>query len=110
MTLLNNEMWRPRANVAMKNLHIAKKFTSSVSELKQIYISKVRSHLEYGVNVWNSGLTKHQIFMIERVQRSAMKVIFGKYYKSYSEALNYLNLDTLEKSTKSRKKAMFLKN
>ena len=85
------------ANIAMKNLHIAKKFTSNISELKQIYISKVRSHLEYGVNVWNSGLTKHQVFMLERVQRSAMKVIFGKYFKSYSEALNYLNLETLEK-------------
>ena len=84
----------------MKNLHIAKKFTSNISELKQIYISKVRSHLEYGVNVWNSGLTKHQSFMIERVQRSAMKVIFGKYYLNYVEALKCLNLDTLEKRRK----------
>ena len=88
------------ANIAMKSLHIAKKFTSNISELKQIYISKVRSHLEYGVNVWNSGLTKHQSFMIERVQRSAMKVIFGKYYLNYVEALKCLNLDTLEKRRK----------
>ena len=85
----------------MKSLHIAKKFTSNVSELKQIYISKVRSHLEYGVNVWNSGLTKHQNFNIERVQKSAMKIIFGKHFKNYKSALKDLNLDSLE--TRRRK-------
>ena len=89
------------ANIAMKSLHIAKKFTSKTSELKQIYTSKVRSHLEYGVNVWNSGLTKHQIFNIERVQKSSMKVIFGKHFTNYTEALKNLNLDTLE--TRRRK-------
>ena len=89
------------ANIAMKCLHIAKKFTSNVAELKQIYISKVRSHLEYGVNVWSSGLTKHQNFSIERVQKSSMKVIFGKYFKNYTSALKDLNLDTLE--TRRRK-------
>ena len=89
------------ANVAMRSLHIAKKFTSNISDLKQIYISKVRSHLEYGVNVWNSGLTKHQSFNIERVQKSSMKVIFGKYFKNYKSALKDLNLDTLE--TRRRK-------
>ena len=61
----------------------------------------MRSHLEYGVNVWNSGLTKHQSFSIERVQKSSMKVIFGKYFKNYKSALKDLNLDTLE--TRRRK-------
>ena len=88
------------ANIAMKSLHIAKKFTSKVSELKQIYTSKVRSHLEYGVNVWNSGLTKHQVFNIERVQKSAIKVILGKYFTNYSDALKNLNLDSLENRRK----------
>ena len=45
---------------------------------------------EYGVNVWNSGLTKHQIFNIERVQKSSMKVIFGKNFTNYTEALKNL--------------------
>ena len=89
------------ANIAMKSLHIAKKFTSNISELKQIYISKVRSHLEYGVNVWSSGLTKHQNFSIERVQKTAMKVILGKYFSNYKGALEDLNLDKLE--TRRRK-------
>ena len=103
------------ANIAMKSLHIAKQFTSNVSELKQIYISKVRSHLEYGVNVWSSGLTKHQNFSIERVQKSAMKVIFGKYFSNYKKALNDLNLDKLETRRRKlnlnfAKKSLKLKN
>ena len=61
----------------------------------------MRSHLEYGVNVWSSGLTKHQSFNIERVQKSSMKVIFGKFFKNYKSALKDLNLDTLE--TRRRK-------
>ena len=46
--------------------------------------------------VWHSSLTKKNEGDIERVQRSALKVILKDRYKSYKDALNTLGLQTLK--------------
>ena len=38
---------------------------------------------------------------MERVQKSALKVILGKRYKSYSDALSKLNIESLDDRRKS---------
>ena len=46
--------------------------------------------------VWHSSLTEQNRNDLERVQKSALKVILGEKYQSYNKALIELNLETLE--------------
>ena len=46
--------------------------------------------------VWSSSLTDQNKADLERVQRLTLRIIFGQKYKGYSNALNALNLETLE--------------
>ena len=45
--------------------------------------------------VWHSSLTAENIEDLERVQKVAFKVILGKKYEDYEDALDKLNLQTL---------------
>ena len=46
--------------------------------------------------VWHSGLTQKDKKNLERVQKSALKVILTDRYKNYENALNVMNMDSLE--------------
>ena len=46
-----------------------KKEGACLDDLIDVYIKHVRSILEFGVPVWNSGLTLEEIKDIERVQK-----------------------------------------
>ena len=50
----------------------------------------------YSSVVWHSSLTEKEINSLERVQKSAVKVILKNNYKSYEDALEFLNLDSLQ--------------
>ena len=63
---------------------------------KQIYTMFVRSHVETGVAVWHSGLTKMNRESIERIQKQSMRIIFKNQYSSYENALKIAKLTTLE--------------
>ena len=77
-------------------LHIASKFTRNREHLKQIYKTFVRSNLEFSSNVWHSSLTKENIQDLERVQKAALKVILGRDYFNYEDALKLTKMDSLE--------------
>ena len=47
--------------------------------------------------MWHSSLTKINRKDIERVQKTAVKVILGKSYTTYKNGLKYLNLYTLDR-------------
>lgn len=79
----------------MQLLVKAASFNPPINDLKTIYISFVRSLLEQCCIVWNSSLTEENIKDLERVQKSAMKVIFNTNYKGYRNSLNTLDMDTL---------------
>ena len=85
------------ANMRMKILHTAAKFTSNISDLKLIYNQYIRSVLEYGSNVWHSSLTQQNRNDIERLQKSSVKIILKNNYQSYTEALKFLNMESLDK-------------
>ena len=55
----------------------------------------MRSILEFAVPVWHSSLTGIDRMKIERVQKTAMHIILGNTYRSYSHALKCLSLDSL---------------
>ena len=61
--------------------------------------------LEFGVPVWNSGLTVEETSDIERVQKSFLHIVLGHMYLDYESALIRTDLETLQ----SRRKALCLK-
>merc|ERR1711884_594767 len=56
-----------------------------------------RCKLEQAAPVWHHSITKSEISALERVQRSACRIIFGDSYKSYEDSLDVLKIDSLEK-------------
>ena len=59
-----------------------------------LYKALVRSHLEYGQNIWSPYKQKH-VDMLEKVQKRATKIIPGFWDLSYSQRLAKLRLPTL---------------
>ena len=92
-------------NKRMQLLHKTSKFTNNMKDLKQIYISQVRSKLEQSAVVWHSSLSKKNENDIERVQKAALRIIMKKKYNSYEDALTTLKL----KSLKDRREHLCLK-
>ena len=56
----------------------------------------VRSILEHSAPVWHSSLTKENKDDLERVQKTALRVILGERFKTYKNALDLLDLQTLD--------------
>ena len=69
------------------------------------YIKEIRSVLELAVPAWHSGLTQKQSEDIERIQKTAFKIILGDSYYSYEIACTILESETL----KSRREKLCLK-
>ena len=61
--------------------------------------------LDQSAEVWHSSLSQKNRNDLERVQKSALKCIFGDSYISYEDALKKLRLVTLEE----RREQMSLK-
>ena len=91
----NTEEIVKSCNKRMRILHEASKFTGKMSDLKIIYTMYIRSKLDSSCVVWHSSLTEKQTNSLERCQKAALKVILKNNYKSYEDALQMLNLDSL---------------
>ena len=78
---------------------------ASTSELLDVYQKQVRCLVEYAAPVWTGGLTCEEVNQIERVQKTAFSIILGPSYRGYNEALETLDMETLE----TRRKAINLK-
>ena len=63
--------------------------------MKNIYILFIRSLLEQSSTVWHSSLTQENSDDLERVQKSAIKIIMGSSYQRYKKSLGILDLKTL---------------
>ena len=101
-TITSNLSWNKntsslvrQGNIRMQFLHKASKFTNNIRDLKQIYISQIRSKLEQSAVVWHSSLTQKNDNDLERIQKAALKVILKERYQSYSEALSTLRIKSL---------------
>ena len=85
-----------RANSRMELLRKVASFGTSIEEKRNIYILFIRSILEQSSVVWHSSLTKENEEDLERVQKSALKIILGRKYLNYSQALKDTNLQSLK--------------
>ena len=74
-----------------------KSFGASKSEMVHLWIQYCRSVLEQSAVLWQGGLTEENRSSLERTQKSFVKLILGRKYKNYTQALLQLNLSTLDK-------------
>ena len=86
----------------MQLLNAAAAFTSNRKDLKDIYLTFIRSIVEQSAVVCHSGLSKRNKKDIERVQKAAVRVIMGKSYKNYKKILSELKLDSLKTRRETR--------
>ena len=71
-------------------------FNPPLEDLKSIYNLFVRSLLEQSATVWHSSLTEENSDDIERVQKSAARILLGNAYSGYKKSLAKLGMDTLK--------------
>ena len=83
------------ANIKMRMLQIAAKFIKRKEDLLHIYKTFIRSRLENSCVVWHSSLSKENELDLERVQKSAVKVILKEGYTDYKSGLKTLNIESL---------------
>ena len=84
-----------KANARLQLLRKFASFGRPVDDLKDIYILFVRSILEQSATVWHSSVTVENENDLERVQKSALKIILNEKYTSYQQGLAKLGLETL---------------
>ena len=89
-----------KGNARMQLLRSVRSFTKNRADLKSIYKLFIRSLLELNSTVWHSTLSQENKQDLERVQKTAFKIILGKEYTSYENAQNVLNLRSLEERRK----------
>ena len=111
-TITNDLNWKKNtdrivkeANKRMFFLHKLSKFTNNKQDLKKIYILQIRSKLEQSCVLWHSSITQKCEENLERVQKSALRIILGVQYLNYENALRVLKLQSL----KERRNALCLK-
>ena len=75
-------------------LYQLKRADVAQSDLVTVYISVVRTVLEYACPVWHTNLPKYLSENIEIVQKRALKAIFPR--ESYSDILNNIGIGTLK--------------
>ena len=92
---LNTAMIVKKANARMELLRRVVSFGTPVEDLKTIYMLFIRSLLEQSATVWHSSLTEENVNDLERVQKSALKIILQEKYKTYKQALAQLGLESL---------------
>jgi hypothetical protein len=92
---LNTASIIKKANARMELLRKVASFGASLEDLKTVYILFIRSLLEQSATVWHSSLSQDNIEDLERIQKSACRVMLQEKYQGYKNALNKLDLFTL---------------
>ena len=85
------------ANKRMRLLHVAAKFVNNDQDMVYLYKMFIRSVLEFSAVVCHSSMSQNNVSDIERIQKSALKVVLKERYTDYKSALNELNLESLSK-------------
>ena len=85
-----------RASQRLWILRRLKNLGADATSLRKVYLKQIRSILEFGVPAWQGSLTLSEKTDIERVQKCAVHIMFGKNYSSYQTALKILGLEHLE--------------
>ena len=90
----NTDSMVKRAYAKLWILRRLKQMGAESNILKLIYFLHVRSILEFGVPVWNGAITKKEVSKIERVQKIAIHIIYGKQL-SYTQSCKNFKIEKL---------------
>ena len=93
---LNTKHIVKKSNSRMQLLRKVASFGASRKDMIHIYTLFVRSSLEHSSSVWHRSLTNENVNDLERVQKSAFRIILKHEYFSYENALNILEMQTLK--------------
>jgi hypothetical protein len=75
----------------------------SKQDILDVYTLFVRSLIEYCSVVWHPSLTGELTLMLERIQKTCLRVILGEDYEGYkTTALETTNLQTLYQRREDR--------
>ena len=85
-----------KASRRLYTLCILRNSRTPVEDMITVYTCCIRPVLEYACPVWHTSLTESLIYKIEFVQKRALRIILGKKYTSYSEALDLCKLPSLQ--------------
>ena len=66
--------------------------TSDRQELVETYCKQIRPLVELAVPYWGTRITKYESNLLERVQKTALHIIYGDKYTTYEEILKSSNL------------------
>ena len=100
----NTESLVNRAYMKLWILRRLKALGATKKMLKLVYFQHVRSKLEFGSPAWDGAITDNERKKIERVQRVALSLIFGRNI-SYEKLLLISGVERLE----TRRKRISLK-
>ena len=103
-TIINNQLsWDENCNEIIKKVNSRiqvirelKSFGASIKEMTHFWTLFCRSVLEQSCVVWGSSLTQENKDNLERTQKTFAKLVLKEKFKNYEQALNILNLETLE--------------
>lgn len=103
VVLTNNLKWQQNTNYICEKatqklwtLRRLKRLKFDDCKIFDVYTKEVRSLLELAVPVWHSGLTKQQSAQIERIQKTAFRIILDDDSISYDVACTLLGAEPLE--------------
>ena len=92
---LNTKNIVKKANARMELLRRVASFGASIEDMKTIYFLFIRSLLDQSATVWHSSLTEENCADLERVKKSAVKIILGDKYVGYKNSLLKLDMENL---------------
>ena len=85
LILLDDLTWKANTDSLIKRAYAKlwiirrlKQMGAETNILKLIYYRHVRSILEFGVPVWNGAISQKEVNMLERAQKIAIHIIYGK--------------------------------
>ena len=73
----NTDAIAKRAFAKLWTIRRLMKYGASLDDLKDVYYKQVRSIVEFAVPVWNSNITKKEIYNLERVQKAFLHIVLG---------------------------------
>ena len=84
-----------KASRKLYTLCILKKCKTPIEDMVIVFCCYIRPVLEYACPVWHTSLTEAQANKLEFVQKRALRIIMGRDYTGYDEALKVCKLPSL---------------
>ena len=83
---MNTDYMVNRCNAKLWVVRKLKKLGASDGDLLDVYCKQIRSIVEFAVPVWNHSINGENVSQIERIKKSALHIILGDRYRSYTNA------------------------